>query len=322
MVYKLDNIDKRILFELDKNARIPETKLAKLVRKSKETVRYRIKKLIEEKIILKFTTWIDPTKLGYQTAKIYLKLVNIPEKKKKFIEHVKNDKRLFWLGIAEGAWNAGLTFFVKSNEEFFNLKNDLFSKFKDLIIESHTASLVSVHVHNKTFLYKTQTEWTTMFEKKENLKLDDISIRILKDLFNNSRTNISTIADKYDTTVDIVRNRIRKLEENNIIVRYSIDIDYRLLGFEFYKTFVYFKNLNSQDLGNLMNHAKNHPNIIHVVKQISPWDIELEIMCESYDKYIEITSDLTEKFASIINKVETAIISEDHIFPSEKLIFE
>ena len=29
----LDIIDKRILFELDKNARIPETKLAKLVKK-------------------------------------------------------------------------------------------------------------------------------------------------------------------------------------------------------------------------------------------------------------------------------------------------
>ena len=123
MDYKLDNIDRRILFELDRNSRIPETKLAKIIRKSKESVRYRIKKLKEEKIILGFTTWIDPVKLGFHSTKIYLKLTNVPDKKKEFIEYVKSDKRLFWLGIAEGKWNAGLTFFVRDNEEFFTLKN-------------------------------------------------------------------------------------------------------------------------------------------------------------------------------------------------------
>ena len=95
MAYLLDNIDKRILLELDKNARISDVKLAKIVGKSKESVRYRIKKLIEEKVILRFTIWIDPTKLGYQTAKIYLNLANIPEKKKQFIEELKNEKRLY-----------------------------------------------------------------------------------------------------------------------------------------------------------------------------------------------------------------------------------
>ena len=42
----IDNIDKRILFELDKNSRIPDVQLAKRVGKSKEAVRYRIKKLV------------------------------------------------------------------------------------------------------------------------------------------------------------------------------------------------------------------------------------------------------------------------------------
>jgi hypothetical protein len=59
-----------------------------------------------------------------------------------------------------------------------------------------------------------------------------------------------------------------------------------------------------------------------VVKQISPWDIELEIMCESYHEYNEIISRLTREFSEIINKVETAIMGEDYVFPSEKLIFE
>jgi Lrp/AsnC family leucine-responsive transcriptional regulator len=322
MAYKLDAFDKRILFELDKNSRIPETKLAKLIGRSKESIRYRVKKLIEDKIILGFDLWIDPTKIGYYTSKIYLNLANIPMKKKEFIEYIKKDKRLFWLGIAEGAWNAGLTFIVKSNREFFELKNDIFTKFKDLILESKTASLVSVHFHDKTFLYKTQTKFRVMFEEPKKEKLDGISIKILKSLFKNSKENIATIAHDNNTTVDIVKNRIKKLEENNIIKRYTIAIDYEKLGYEFFKTFLYFKNLKREDEERLMKYCENNPNIIHLVKQISPWDIELETICEDYKQYNEIINNLTQEFSSIIINVETAIMSENYIFPAEKMVFE
>jgi len=322
MVYTLDAVDKRILFELDKNARIPETKLAKIVRKSKESVRYRIKKLEEDKIILGYTTLIDPVKLGFQTAKIYLQLANIPEKKKAFIEYVKKDKRLFWLGIAQGAWNAGLTFFVKNNNEFFELKNKLFSKFNDLILESKTASVVSVHIHDKNFFYDTDTKFISMLDKQENVEIDEISIKILKSLFKNSRENISTIAYNLDTTVDIVRNRLKKLEENGIIVKYGVTLDYNKLGYEFYKTFLYFKDLDDEDLNKLIKYCENSPKIIHLIKQISPWDIELEIMCENYKEYNEIISKLTSEFAKIINKTETAIIGEDYVFPAKNMVFE
>jgi Lrp/AsnC family transcriptional regulator for asnA, asnC and gidA len=322
MAYNLDNIDKRILFELDRNARIPDTKLAKIVRKSKESVRYRIKKLIEEKIILGFTTWIDPTKLGYQTVKLYLNLANIPSKKKELIDYVKKDKRLFWLGIGEGAWNAGLTFFIKSNQEFFELKNNLFSKFKDLIIDTKIASLVGVFYKDRTFLYDSETTWNSIFEKTENINLDKISIGILERLFNNSRENIASIADKTHTTIDKVRIRMKRMEEQKIIARYTISIDYKKLGYEFYKTFLYFKNLNDDDLKKLINYIENKPNIIHLIKQISPWDIELETMCLSYEEYNRIMSNLTEEFSGIIKKVETAIIGEDYVFPSKRMIFE
>ena len=322
MTYKIDEIDKRILFELDKNSRIPDTKLAKIVRKSKESVRYRIKKLIDEEIILGFTTWIDPTKLGYQTAKIYLTLANIPEKKKAFIEYVKKDKRLFWLGVAEGAWNVGLTFFVRSNQEYFDLKNKLFSKFKDLIIESQTGSIVSIYFQDKNFLQNQQSSWNMMFEKKETIELDKISKGILKSLFNNSRENIAFIAEVTNSTIDKVRIRMKRLQEQKIIVRYTVNINYKKLGYEFYKTFLYFKNLSSEDLDKLMGYVENQPNTINLIKQISPWDIELETLCKGYEAYNKILTTLTKEFSHIIRRTETAIISEDYLFPSKKMIFE
>lgn len=322
MPIKLDKIDKRILFELDRNARIPETKLAKIVGRSKESIRYRMKQLQEKDIIHGFTTWIDPTKLGYQSAKIYLALANKPPEKQKFIEYVKKDKRLLWLGIAEGAWNAGLTFFVKSNLEFFDLKNDLFSRFKDLILESHTAALVNVNIHDKTFLYPSEGKWHILFDHLENYQLEEIEKNILKELFLNARINIVDIARKHHSTVDIIRNRVKRLEERKIIFRYTLRLNFNKLGYEFYKTFLYFKNLTKPDEQKLMEYTRRNHHIIHLIKQISPWDIELESMCENYQEYNSMIGELTREFSTIIQKVETAIMSEDYVFPAQKMIFE
>lgn len=319
---KIDKINKKIIFELDKNSRIPERALAKVVGRSKESVRYRIGKLVESGIIKRFTTWIDPTKVGYQSAKIYVTLANIPARKKELISYIRNDKRLFWFAIAEGAWNGGLTFFVRDNEEFFHLKNDLFTRFKDLIIDSYTASLVSVHYYGKTYLCDEEISEAIMFHKVENNSLDEISIKILKDLFLDSRINIVSLANKHDTSVEIIRNRMKKMEEQRIIVRYTIDADFQKLGYDFYKTFLYFHNIHEDDLRKLMTYSKREPNVRFLVKQISPWDIELEVMARSNKEYNEIISRITEEFANIIRKVETATIVEDYIWPSKDLIFE
>ena len=61
----IDNVDRRILYELDINARIPVTQLAKKLRLSREKVNYRINNLIKRGIIRKFVTMINPVKLGY-----------------------------------------------------------------------------------------------------------------------------------------------------------------------------------------------------------------------------------------------------------------
>ncbi|MBM3232843.1 AsnC family transcriptional regulator [Candidatus Pacearchaeota archaeon] len=322
MRIEIDDIDKRIIYELDRNSRISEVALAKKIGKSKEAVRYRIGKLKDKGVILGFTTWIDPVSLGYSTVKMYLQLANIPSKRKELIAHVTSDKRLFWLGIAEGAWNAGLTYFVKSPEEFFELKNSLFSKYKDLILESKIGNVVSVSYHDKTFLFKENAEWTSMFDKHVAIELDKVSKGILRKLFKNARENIATIAHEMGVSVDIVRGRMRKLEEQEIIKRYTTHVDYSKLGYELYKTFLYFRCLSSAELERFMEYVRKDQNIIHVIKQISPWDMELEILCKGFGEYNLIVSKLTEEFSKNINKVESAVIIEEYIFPAEKMVFE
>lgn len=322
MAISLDNIDKRILFELERNARISDVKLAKIVGKSKDAIRYRIKRLEEEKVILEWKTWIDYAKLGYKTPTIYLNLLNIPEKKARLIEEIKKDKKTYWIGVAEGAWNIGVSYFVKSNQELFELKNDLLSRYSDLIIDSHVTSLVSVSVHEKTFLSKQKSSLLTFTDSVENIELDDMSKNILKELYFDSKKNIATIAENLHTSVEIVRARIKKLEEQKIIIRYTIHIDYNKIGYELYKSSIYLKSFNKEELESIMKYAESSEEIINIVKQISTWDLEFVIFAENFQDYNRVIGEFTKKFSKSIKKVETAIMSQDIIFPCKKLVFE
>ena len=77
----LDIKDKKILSELDKNARQSNSQIGKKVRLSKEVVKYRIDKMVENGLIFRFHTVINYFKLGIQKFKVYLRLVDADKKK-------------------------------------------------------------------------------------------------------------------------------------------------------------------------------------------------------------------------------------------------
>lgn len=318
-IVKIDEIDKRILFELERNCRIADVKLAKIVRKSKDAVRYRIKRLEKEGVITGYKTWIDMAKLGYKSATIYLNLLNLPLKKEKLIEFIKNNPKTYWLGVAEGAWNIGVSYFVKSNEELFDLKHELIARFRDIILDVKMTYLVSVSIHEKNFLVDEDTKLTSFTEKVENLEVDEISKKILKEVYWNATENIATLSDKFNTTIDVIRNRIKRLENEKIIIRYSAVIDYQKIGYEFHKAFVYLKKFDSKLLHELNNYVKNSKIIINMVRQIAPWDFELILFTKGFAEYDLAMGDFTKLFANNVQKIETATMGLDVIFPCNKL---
>ena len=67
----LDNLDKRIIYELDLNARATVSEIAKKVRKSKETVNFRLNRLLDHQVIKGFVTIINTQKMGWFYQKVY-----------------------------------------------------------------------------------------------------------------------------------------------------------------------------------------------------------------------------------------------------------
>ena len=122
----IDEIDKKIIEILEKNARTPFTKIAKLLNISESAVRKRVKKLEDRKIIKGYKAEINYKNIGYKIVWVGLdvkaeNIVNIIESLKNFDE-IKN----FYL--SSGDHDIMIEFIYKEQEEL----NDLIKKLEKL----------------------------------------------------------------------------------------------------------------------------------------------------------------------------------------------
>lgn len=320
MAHGMDNIDRRILFELDWNSRIPETVLAKKIRKSREVVRYRMNSLVERGIVKGYGAWINPAKLGYQGYKLYLKIGGARKEREEFLGHIKGRPDVFWLGVADGAWDVGITFFERNAVEFCRKKNEIFSRFGGIVIDKKACTLSEVHAFQKKFLHPGEGE-TILYGEPEGNEIDGLERKILGLLMGNARMKVVEIAKECGCGLEAARARVRRLEESGVVARYAVKLDHTKMGMEFYKSFLYFDGLGVESEKKLMEFCRGHPNILNVVRQISPWDVELEVMVGSHGEYNGVLHQLREVFPSELRNVESAVMGEDYIFPAGEKIF-
>lgn len=115
---------------------------------------------------------------------------------------------------------------------------------------------------------------------------------------------------------------MKSMENNGIIAQYRTVISPDALGMEFYKTFLHLRAMEPKEEAALKEFISGHPNIIHAVKQVSPWDFELEIMVEDYKGYNKILHGMSAQFPKLIQYTESALMTEDVVFPSKTMFFE
>ena len=108
---KLSEFDKKLLYELGKNARQSYKQIAQRVRSRKETVAYHITQLVKDGIITKFVPVVSFTKLGVYSFKIYIKLRGLTEEaEKELYNSLISNKDVNWVAKAVGEWDLLLAF--------------------------------------------------------------------------------------------------------------------------------------------------------------------------------------------------------------------
>lgn len=314
---KIDLTDQKILTELDKNCRISASALAKKVNKSREAVKYRIAQLQKKGVIENFITSINPTKLGYHMYKVYLKLENIPEERERFIEELKHNVDIYWMGISDGAFDLVFAMLSKSISEYFTKIHHLLSKWKSLILSKVLGTMIDTHQYNKKYFLDSKDRHQVIFGGDVvNNEIDELDSKLLNILANDARIPLAELARKTESTIEIIRGRIKKLEQKEIILGYRLAVNLNKLGLEFFKAMIYFRTLSEKDERSLFEWMNQHPNSLYYIRSLAPWEAEFEFAVQNYSQFNKIINELRAQFPQIIRNYEHLIMIQETWMPA------
>jgi DNA-binding Lrp family transcriptional regulator len=298
---ELDKKDKKLLYELELNARIPESELAKKTRLSREVVRYRLKKLEEEGVIRYYMTLINTLNLGFLMFRTYYKFTNLTKDKEdeiiKFLQ-----KKVNWVTKVEGPWNLTTMNFAINIFEFEKMMNELKMNYGEYIQDYWVSMMTKLWHYKRGFLYENKAgEMALMMgERKQKPKLDELDMKILNILLNNGRIKFIELAKKLHEHPKLVRDRMNKMIKEEVIIGFTPFYDINKLGLLYYKVHFKLKNYSAERFKTLLRFALQHPNIIHTVEAVGGADYEIEVQVNTNDELYKLIDEIKIQFSDIV----------------------
>jgi len=135
--YAMDEKDVLLLKNLHEDSRLTLTELSNRLKLSRDTVDYRIKKMIRAGIIKSFILRLNYHLLDYQYTTIMLKLRTIShQRKQEFLNYIYEDERFYALMEQIGVWDLSLMMFFVNAKDLRDFLISMKEKFSD-VIHSH-----------------------------------------------------------------------------------------------------------------------------------------------------------------------------------------
>lgn len=286
----MDKKEVAILEQLIHNSRLSLTQLAKNIKVSREVTTYHFNKLVQQGIIQEFVTHIDVGKLGFVGAAVFMNIK--ATKHKEFEGYLRRSKFVSWVAQHSGLWSFGLSIYGCSNQEVDQRFHELYTKFKDDIIDHRFA----LHKRSLFFYekYLGLSSANRMRGSKFQYQPDRVDKCILKRLAHDSRMDNSAIAEQCKVSTPTVTRRIQKLEERQVIEQYSVFIDIRKLGLYQYSIFATNKNVGEKE--ELIKYLTQHPSVSFVAEYVGDPFFEFGIFVDDPYDLRQHLQDIEEQF--------------------------
>lgn len=320
---QVEEKDRKILAELDKNARNTDSNIAKKVRMSKQVVNYRIKNLIDKKVISNFYTVLNIGKLGLNSYYVFLQLEKLnKEDENKLLEKISKLDYVGWLVSGTGRWDAVLLVYSKSLSEFNILLNNIRKICGKHLHEVTFSSLTKAEHIGYKFLKKEKENPAEQTEKSHTFELSETDKKILKTISVDARKSIVEISEETKIPPYTIKYNLKKLEKEKIIEGYKPKIDTNLLGYQWYLLLIQLQSISAERKNQLIEFCKNHKNIYYITNTIGAYNFMIDIHVKDTREFKEVLLDLKEKFSDTIKLYESIVIFEEYkinYFPEKSL---
>ena len=310
---QLDLLDKKILFELSKNARLSQSAMAKNIGTSRDTVNYRISNLKKSGVLQAYRTLVNINKFGYLNFHVFLQLKQ--PTKEAFSELIKKLKEYVFLRAIiqfNGKYDLELALVAKDITDCDKIMTQICNDCQNFLQNYEILFITKTFAANtfpKSFYFKESGEKKA---EKEKYTVDNNDIKILELLSENADLPVFKIAEKINLSADAVTYRIKKLQKSDYILGCMPAINYNIINYNVYAVLVSITNFTQKEEFALQEFLKTNQDILWAVKTIGKYNLILYICTQKMDDFIKTTQELRNFLINKIKDYETLINFEEY----------
>lgn len=309
--------DRRILAELDLNARATFQEIGKKTRLSKETVIYRIKNLEKRGIIQRYTTLVNFSKLGYTGYAVFNRFQNLNEElKKEIIDYLTNISELYWIALIGGKFDIVFGIMAKSVFQFNKIYYKILTRYGNYLVDNTIVIRTELRQHKRDYLIakKPETFKPPIFGKEPEVeKLDELDSNILSILSNHARINVIDLTKILKKPASTIALRIKQMKKREIIQGYTTYIKAQNYGMQSYRLLINLQNMEEQLRSSLFSYVNSNPKMLLAIETVGEWNFEVTLEVESHEELQKEISKFRNRFKDIIRNLEFIIMFEDDL---------
>jgi len=293
---KPDLKDKKILSELDKNARQTNSEIAKSVGLNKNTVNYKIQRMTKEGIITGSYAVIDSSKLGYFSIRTYLKFFNTTqEDEKKMTKWLIENEYVGVVTKIETIHDLGFIIYVKDIYEWETFLSEFKKRFRKYFWNEKVNIFSRVYHYRRNYILgdKKSSEYEIV-GGNELAKCDDFDKKILNLLAKDARMSLIDLAQKLKRPERTIAFRIKQLEKKKIIQGYRISLNLDKIGYDYYKINFVLNDCSNKD--QIFEFCQNHINVIFIDETLGNWDFEIDVETKGRQELLSLINEIKQKF--------------------------
>lgn len=311
--FRLDEHDRRLLYELDRDSSLPLSALAKRMRKSKQFALFRQKRLEQSGVITGYTAIVDMARLGYLSFRIYLKFHQMTAKAASgLVDYIKTLPNVWTITLLHGKWDLAIFIGAKDAGEVHAVWDPIMERYKEKVERYNFTLYAPIYNFNRAFFMGREMPVEVReYGAGKPEKIDDEDWKIIQAYAPGVRQPLVGVAKKVGLSPETVRRRIASLEKRRIICGYKIGIDIGKLGYTAYR--LDFELLSSKKWKGLFEYCKQHPSIYQVQKTVGHMDFETEVVVKDLAELLAIIEDVKTRFGDVVNNVEYFGYSTYHL---------
>ena len=312
--YRLDVRDRRLLRELDMDARLPYSELARRIGTSKQGAEYKLKALLREGVVRGFYPVVNVPRLGYLYCRLLVTLQDVSARQTEaIVEDLKKNPDVFWLFTMDGGFDLLVVFWAKSVSDFQRMTAAFLERHgRHVKRKVETVTTDVVHLPHRYLMEEGPQEPVSISETEERTRIDGLDRKILGVLASDARIPIVQLASAVGSTPKTVAYRIRRMEAEKLILCYRPIIDHGRLGLTYYKLFANLNSYSQESTSAIKAWIRRNPLVIYTVEGSGlPADLDIELMVKSNEELFDFVRQLRYKFPRVIGDYSTVVFKEN-----------